>query len=194
MTIHRAFVVEIMFSQRRLPSPHSILLTYFCTFAETNVTSNAANLVQTMKMVRSTAPVGNLSIQTTTNTSILPNIQSQSPPSLAPISTNATPISSAPTAVTNPVLTPGMSNLKNQSIKKKPTPVPEASNHITQAQTEAVLANEPPGTIIKCITAQVIQSPQGPRIVLQGLQGSNFSPEQLQLIQQEVKRELLRSK
>ncbi|XP_065199486.1 nucleosome-remodeling factor subunit NURF301 [Planococcus citri] len=60
-------------------------------------------------------------------------------------------------------------------------------------QQEAMLANEPPGTIIKCITAQVIQSPQGPRIVLQGLQGSNFTPQQLQVIQHQVKQQLLKT-
>lgn len=60
-------------------------------------------------------------------------------------------------------------------------------------QEKLLLANQPPGTIIKCITAQVIQSPtHGNKIVLQGLQGNDFTPQQLQLVQQQVKQQLLK--
>lgn len=60
-------------------------------------------------------------------------------------------------------------------------------------QQEVRVANESPGTIVKCITAQVVQTPEGPRIMLQGLQkGDPFSPEQLQAIQHQVKQELLK--
>ena len=59
-------------------------------------------------------------------------------------------------------------------------------------QENAMLAGQPPGTVIKCITAQVIQTQQGPRIVLQGLTGSNFTSQQLATIQQQVKQQLLK--
>lgn len=83
-------------------------------------------------------------------------------------------------------------------VPPSPGPAGDAQNRTNASgltpQQEAMLANEPPGTIIKCITAQVIQSAQGPRIVLQGLQGSNFTAQQLQLIQHQVKQQLLKSK
>lgn len=56
----------------------------------------------------------------------------------------------------------------------------------------SLLAGQPPGTIIKCVTAQVIQTAEGPRIVLQGLQGADFTPQQLNMVQQQVKQQLLK--
>lgn len=63
---------------------------------------------------------------------------------------------------------------------------------LTPEQEAALLVNQPPGTVIKAITAQVIQTPQGPRIVLQGLTGSDFTAQQLALVQQQVKQQLLK--
>ena len=57
---------------------------------------------------------------------------------------------------------------------------------------QQLLAGQPPGTVIKCVTAQVIQTPQGPRIVLQGLHGAEFTPQQLAVVQQQVKQQLLK--
>lgn len=57
-----------------------------------------------------------------------------------------------------------------------------------------LLVSQPPGTVIKCVTAQVIQTTEGPRIVLQGIQGADFTPQQLNLVQQQVKQQLLKSK
>lgn len=57
---------------------------------------------------------------------------------------------------------------------------------------QAMLANHPPGTIVKCVTAQVMQTPSGPRIVLQGLQGSDISPQQSAVLQQQVKQQLMK--
>lgn len=59
---------------------------------------------------------------------------------------------------------------------------------------QTLLQGQPPGTVIKCVTAQVIQTQQGPRIVLQGLQGSEFTPQQSALVQQQVKQQLLKGK
>ncbi|XP_074105928.1 nucleosome-remodeling factor subunit NURF301 E(bx) isoform X2 [Cotesia typhae] len=62
------------------------------------------------------------------------------------------------------------------------------------AGTEAsLLASQPPGTVIKCVTAQVIGTTHGPRIVLQGLQGADFTPQQLAMVQQQVKQQLVKA-
>lgn len=59
---------------------------------------------------------------------------------------------------------------------------------------QAMLAGHPPGTVLKCVTAQVMQTPGGPRIVLQGLQGQDISPQQSQLLQAQVKQQLMKGK
>lgn len=64
----------------------------------------------------------------------------------------------------------------------------------TDQTMDQLLAGQPPGTLIKCVTAQVIQTQQGPRIVLQGLQGADFTPQQLAAVQQQVKQQLLKGK
>lgn len=58
----------------------------------------------------------------------------------------------------------------------------------------SLLKGQPPGTVIKCVTAQVIQTPAGPRIVLQGLANNDFTPHQLSLVQQQVKQQLLKGR
>lgn len=66
------------------------------------------------------------------------------------------------------------------------------SNQIDKNTMEQLLIGQPPGTVIKCVTAQVIQTQQGPRIVLQGLQGADFTQQQLATVQQQVKQQLLK--
>lgn len=68
----------------------------------------------------------------------------------------------------------------------------KVSGGLTAEQETALLVGQPPGTVIKAITAQVIQTPQGPRIVLQGLTGADFTPQQLALVQHQVKQQLLK--
>lgn len=68
----------------------------------------------------------------------------------------------------------------------------ETSNQLDKNTLDQLLAGQPPGTVIKCVTAQVIQTQQGPRIVLQGLQGADFTPQQLTAVQQQVKQQLLK--
>lgn len=58
---------------------------------------------------------------------------------------------------------------------------------------ESLLVGQPPGTVIKCVTAQVIHTTQGPRIVLQGLQGTDFTPNQLSMVHQQVKQQLVKA-
>ncbi|VVC31946.1 Hypothetical protein CINCED_3A007015 [Cinara cedri] len=104
----------------------------------------------------------------------------------------------------------------HQNVQKVNPSVPPLSPRITQSihsinqpnqdqqtvstmsladeQEKLLLANQPPGTIIKCITAQVIQSAiHGNKIVLQGLQNNDFTPQQLALVQQQVKQQLLKA-
>ncbi len=164
------------------------------------MTGNSPNLIQAVKVVRSGNQYSNLSIQTTTSSSILQNLHSKQPPSLAPLVTASVQSHVVPLPVSSPKpISPNSKIQINKAIavkEKKPvvSPKDNPSGSAPVQQQETVLTNEPPGTIIKCITAQVIQSPQGPRIVLQGLQGSNFTSQQLQLIQQQVKQQLLKSK
>ncbi|XP_055603868.1 nucleosome-remodeling factor subunit NURF301-like, partial [Uranotaenia lowii] len=68
-----------------------------------------------------------------------------------------------------------------------------AAQHQPDPIEQTLLQGQPPGTVIKCVTAQVIQTQQGPRIVLQGLQGSEFTPQQSALVQQQVKQQLLKA-
>lgn len=70
---------------------------------------------------------------------------------------------------------------------------PTSSNNDT-SEHAALLANHPPGTIIKCVTASVMQTVGGPRIVLQGLQGNEFNAQQTLLVQQQVKQQLMKGK
>ncbi|KAL1494312.1 hypothetical protein ABEB36_009929 [Hypothenemus hampei] len=69
----------------------------------------------------------------------------------------------------------------------------QQDNQIDKTTMDHLLAGQPPGTVIKCVTAQVIQTQQGPRIVLQGLQGADFSSQQLAAVQQQVKQQLLKA-
>ncbi|KAF7271636.1 hypothetical protein GWI33_015487 [Rhynchophorus ferrugineus] len=83
-----------------------------------------------------------------------------------------------------------------QQVVAKQSQTPQKSGQ-TDNQTDKtmdhLLAGQPAGTVIKCVTAQVIQTQQGPRIVLQGLQGADFTPQQLSAVQQQVKQQLLKA-
>lgn len=92
----------------------------------------------------------------------------------------------------SPIKTP--TQPKQEELVK---PVPQennAANQIDKNTMEQLLVGQPPGTVIKCVTAQVIQTQQGPRIVLQGLQGADFTQQQLAAVQQQVKQQLLKGK
>lgn len=65
---------------------------------------------------------------------------------------------------------------QNQSILASPPQ--QVQQHIQQNVSptiEQLLQGQPPGTQIKCVTAQVVQMPTGPRIVLQGIQGNDLT-------------------
>lgn len=97
------------------------------------------------------------------------------------------------TAQVTPVKQTIVTSTPNQIMKtvQIPSLVTSSDSGINE---QAMLANHPPGTIVKCVTAQVMQTPSGPRIVLQGLQGSDISPQQSAVLQQQVKQQLMKGK
>lgn len=67
---------------------------------------------------------------------------------------------------------------QNQTILASPPQAQQVQQHIQQNVSptiEQLLQGQPPGTQIKCVTAQVVQMPSGPRIVLQGIQGNDLT-------------------
>ena len=119
---------------------------------------------------------------------------------------NLTQLNTGQTAVATPVKQVVSQPQQVDSPKVVQTPQPQIQQQVKtatpresvsqndQATMEQLLAGQPPGTVIKCVTAQVIQTPQGPRIVLQGLQGADFTPQQLAAVQQQVKQQLLKGR
>ncbi|KAL3268250.1 hypothetical protein HHI36_007374 [Cryptolaemus montrouzieri] len=114
------------------------------------------------------------------------------------------PVSSATPTITNQVSTPvtpvkqvihqqHQPQQPQQVVQQTPNKPVDNSNQIDPATMEQLLMGQPPGTVIKCVTAQVIQTQQGPRIVLQGLQGADFTQSQLAAVQQQVKQQLLKA-
>jgi len=71
--------------------------------------------------------------------------------------------------------------------EQAPPPPPEPPKEPTPPPREPT---PPPPPIT--VTAQLVQTPQGPRIILQGLQGVQLEPQQLVTIQQQVKQQLLK--
>ncbi|XP_049831961.1 nucleosome-remodeling factor subunit NURF301 isoform X2 [Schistocerca gregaria] len=79
-----------------------------------------------------------------------------------------------------------------QPVQQKAVAAAPGDGDVSSGDPASQIAH-PPGTIVKCVTAQVIQTQQGPRIVLQGLQGAEFTPQQLAVVQQQVKQQLLKA-
>ncbi|XP_006608523.1 nucleosome-remodeling factor subunit NURF301 isoform X2 [Apis dorsata] len=113
-------------------------------------------------------------------------------PVLQSTQSTATTIGAQSTDTTNNSISNNTStNVTSSTIT---TATNQISNTPAPGSVEAsLLAGQPPGTVIKCVTAQVIQTTQGPRIVLQGLQGADFTPQQLIMVQQQVKQQLLKA-
>ncbi|XP_018314724.1 nucleosome-remodeling factor subunit NURF301 isoform X2 [Mycetomoellerius zeteki] len=101
-----------------------------------------------------------------------------------PTSTVAQSSTTTNTSPTTTTATSTMSVTTTQSSAT--TPIPGSLE-------ASLLVGQPPGTVIKCVTAQVISTAEGPRIVLQGLTGSDFTPQQLNMVQQQVKQQLLKA-
>ncbi|XP_060530010.1 nucleosome-remodeling factor subunit NURF301 isoform X2 [Cylas formicarius] len=106
------------------------------------------------------------------------------------------PLKSITSSINAQLITPTQTSQNVQSLHQQvvQSPVKQSSdNQIDKATMDHLLAGQPAGTVIKCVTAQVIQTQQGPRIVLQGLQGADFTPQQLAAVQQQVKQQLLKA-
>ncbi|XP_017127520.1 nucleosome-remodeling factor subunit NURF301 isoform X2 [Drosophila elegans] len=81
----------------------------------------------------------------------------------------------------------------DNSITQQPVVAQGQAQQQPLSVEESLLQNQPPGTVIKCVTAQVLQTEHGPRIVLQGLVGNDFTAQQLQLVQTQVKQQLMKA-
>lgn len=117
-------------------------------------------------------------------------ITQQAAPAQQQVQQVVQPAVQSPTTPTKPV------QPKTETPVQKTEPQSQSqqvNNQIDPATMEQLLAGQPPGTVIKCVTAQVIQTQQGPRIVLQGLQGADFTSSQLAAVQQQVKQQLLKA-
>lgn len=140
-------------------------------------------------------PTGNNQAQVVaqlTSSNIAPQVQAQI---TTPTATPTTPVRQIIKTQPEAQPTPPATQTLQQALQspQKPAVLPE-SNQIDQATMEQLLVGQPSGTVIKCVTAQVIQTPAGPRIVLQGLQGADFTTQQLTAVQQQVKQQLLKGK
>ncbi|KAL4705133.1 hypothetical protein ACJJTC_018704 [Scirpophaga incertulas] len=95
--------------------------------------------------------------------------------------------------------TPAAPSMPIQRPPNTPTPIVPIQQQTQQELTEdemvekRLLVGQPPGTIIKTVTAQVMQTSSGPSIVLQGLHGYSLTPQQLALVQHQVKQQLLKA-
>jgi len=126
-----------------------------------------------MRLTRSLSYISK--ILYTKNKFVLLALQTTPTSTVAQSSTNTSPTTTTATST--------MSTTTTQSSAT--TPIPGSLE-------ASLLVGQPPGTIIKCVTAQVISTAEGPRIVLQGLTGSDFTPQQLNMVQQQVKQQLLK--
>jgi nucleosome-remodeling factor subunit BPTF len=80
--------------------------------------------------------------------------------------------------------------LENVKLPTEPLPPPQLSSEPEQAA--AALPQSPAKPPLQ-ITAQLVQTPQGPRIILQGIQGASLPKQYLLSIQQQVKTQLLKA-
>ena len=120
-----------------------------------------------------------------------PALQTQLQPAVqqtvmtSPLSVQSPP---APAALPQQVM---QSPLKNESVQLPTEPLPPVPAN-EQQQTQPSPVTSPIKQPME-ITAQLVQTPQGPRIILQGIQGASLPKEFLMKIQQQVKTQLLKA-
>lgn len=68
----------------------------------------------------------------------------------------------------------------------------QSQSGIAPSIEKSLLQGQPPGTIIKCVTAEVTKNQNGPCIKLTGIQGSELTEQQMQLVHQQVKQQLVK--
>ncbi|CAH2074013.1 unnamed protein product, partial [Iphiclides podalirius] len=125
-------------------------------------------------------PTGNNQAQIVAHIGQSPTAATPNNPAPAVVTAVATAVATAPQTAPRPALA---------------LAAPSAQHHLTEDQImeKRLLAGQPPGTVIKTVTAQVMQTSSGPSIVLQGLHGYSLSPQQLALVQHQVKQQLLKA-
>nr|XP_049695571.1 nucleosome-remodeling factor subunit NURF301 isoform X2 [Helicoverpa armigera] len=105
-------------------------------------------------------------------------------------------VSAAPVSSPAPAPRPAPPPLAPQPAPQPIQPQPQQQQQQQLTEDEIVekrlLVGQPPGTVIKTVTAQVMQTSSGPSIVLQGLHGYSLTPQQLALVQHQVKQQLLK--
>ncbi|XP_012232371.1 nucleosome-remodeling factor subunit NURF301 isoform X2 [Linepithema humile] len=138
-------------------------------------------------VIRST-PTGNQIVQLNSTNSgiIVKGTVATSKPQQVLQATQTTTIAAAGTNATTTTATTSTASTVTTSQSPAVAPAPGSIE-------ASLLAGQPPGTVIKCVTAQVIQTTEGPRIVLQGLQGADFTAQQLSMVQAQVKQQLLKA-
>lgn len=84
--------------------------------------------------------------------------------------------------------------LQQQSLTVQPQSSSQQPNQCTLAPSveKSLLQGQPPGTIIKCVTAEVTKNQNGPCIKLTGIQGSELTEQQMSLVHQQVKQQLVK--
>ncbi|KAG6449469.1 hypothetical protein O3G_MSEX006106 [Manduca sexta] len=110
----------------------------------------------------------------------------------SPAARPSAPVTPAPA----PAPAPATTTLPVPAVAPAAPVTPVATPHqLTEDELveKRLLVGQPPGTVIKTVTAQVMQTSSGPSIVLQGLHGYNLTPQQLALVQHQVKQQLLKA-
>lgn len=84
--------------------------------------------------------------------------------------------------------------LQQQSLTVHPQSSSQQPNQSTMTTSveKSLLQGQPPGTIIKCVTAEVTKNQNGPCIKLTGIQGSELTEQQMSLVHQQVKQQLVK--
>ncbi|XP_018361113.1 PREDICTED: nucleosome-remodeling factor subunit NURF301 isoform X2 [Trachymyrmex cornetzi] len=144
---------------------------HLTTIGNQVVIRNASN-----QIVHVNSPNGGFIVKGTVATNKQQALQTTPTSTVAQSSTNTSPTTTTATSTASATTTQSSAT----------TPIPGSLE-------ASLLVGQPPGTIIKCVTAQVISTAEGPRIVLQGLTGSDFTPQQLNMVQQQVKQQLLKA-
>lgn len=80
--------------------------------------------------------------------------------------------------------------IQPQSSVTQPNPVLTPS--VEKSLEKSLLQGQPPGTVIKCVTAEVTKNQNGPCIKLTGIQGSELTEHQMSLVHQQVKQQLVK--
>ena len=147
----------------------------------------------TVTPVPNTPPAADATVTPVPNTPPAADAAITSVPNTPPVAAvTVTPVPNTPSAVANTV-TPVPNGPVLSSSTPPPAPLgdpaPPPAPLGDPAPPPAPLGD--PAPPLRTVTAQLVQTPRGPRIILQGLQGVTLEQQQLLALQQEVKKRLL---